>query len=358
MSLPNFPREPKNAKYEFNDHDNAIIAMAVRHKVHGYFVTQERYEEIQGQAGAFVPKKQPKLPGQNATALDYTAYNARKVTYDQEQTNLEIVTSKAIGTFDAAHIKMVGHPVTGIINKPILEILTTLRTKYTTMLPNEMKDLKDSVKNGEHTFNPEEDIDIYLNHIASIHQLAANNHNAFSESDKVEQISMEMRKLGDPHLNTWLLQQEVTNYTIASKQYDTFVAALRVVYATTRKTTSKAAGYAAQAVQQQQAMDASVTMAQLQLQLQRAQEQIAVLTAQHTANEMRERQPKAQRDNNKQRTSNHKRDNPQQTTQNRGKKNKTAKVKFYCDTCGDNTTHWSNECFSPKLDHNANKMAP
>jgi len=230
------------------------------------------------------------------------------------------------------------------------------------MLPNEMKELKDALKNGEHAYNPEEDIDIYLNHIASIHQIAASNHNAFSESDKVEQISMEMRKLGDPHLNTWLLQQEVTNSTIASKKYDTFVDALRVVYATTRKTTSKAAGYAAQAVQQQQNIEVPVTLVQLQLQLQRAQEQIAAFTAQHNANEMRESQTqghKAQRDYKRGAPSTQQPNTAQKTNApKRGKKNQASNIKFYCDTCGNNKSHWSNECYSPKQDHNANRMAP
>jgi hypothetical protein len=361
MSLPNFPTVTKNAKSEFRVYNNALIDLAKRLNVHGYVLSQDKYEEMQGVEGAFIPKKQPKLPGSQATALHYTAYNARKLLYDQEQANLASVTKSCIASLDQAHIKMVGHPTTGIINKTILEILTTLRVKYMVMLPSEMTELKNALKNGEHSFNPEDDIDIYLNHIASIHQLAASNHNAFSESDKVEQVSMEMRKLGDPHLNSWLIQHEVTHSSIKSKNFETFSAELRVMYATIRRTTSKAAGYAAQTVHQQLTTEAPVTIEQLQMQLQHAQKQIQVLIGRNEANEVRETQPpqqSAQRNNNKQGAYSNKRSNTQTNTQQSGKKNRPAKIKYYCDTCKENKSHWSNECQTRKDGHNPNNMAP
>ena len=71
--LSKFPRNPANAKGEFQDWDNAVIALATRLKIEGFVLTRAQYELARGVDGAFVPYPEPLLPGADATALQYTA---------------------------------------------------------------------------------------------------------------------------------------------------------------------------------------------------------------------------------------------------------------------------------------------
>jgi hypothetical protein len=347
--LPKFPLT-KNPKLEYIiSFRPQLLASANLMGLKGFILTQIEYENSEGQApgDVFVPRQEPADPAANATALQLTRDSIMRNLYKEEHGKYVQYTSMFIGVFDKAHLAIIGDRVHGTLNRSLLQMKTALDRKYDVFTPKEIRTLIKTLGDGSITINPDEPIEVYLQEIEAIFNAAAVSMSTISEVDKIEYVTNELKKLSIAELNLWIMSYENTHATIISKDYAVFAASLQVMYETINRDTMRSAGYTAQAKETQNQ--------ELMAQVQELTKKVQTMEKQQVARESRFQNPKGPSDGGADNSNNSKRERGH--GKNRHQKKAKGGTKF-CDTCDFNSTHWSNVCRWPKIDHDANRMAP
>ena len=326
MPIQSFPT--RNAKLEFPAWKKMVIAEATRRGLKGYVLTTTEYEKSAGQieGDIFTPLKKPNLPGEDAKSSTWTRYSILNNAYEEKQEKPLIeFTLNFVTALSPAEIAIVGGGADGTLNKSLLEMLSALSEHYEKWSPTELRHIKETISNGSIAINTEEPIDIYLNKVSNIHDVAKANLSVIPEHEKIEGVAKELRKLNIAQLNLWLMTYENATPELIDKDYEKFTKQLKTLFRTLDKDTMKSAGYfeasAAQATQQDNEAQNEV-MAQL-----------ARLEKKLDSN----------------------------INLKKGKEEKDSaepRPFFYCHSCLFQKSHWSAKCHNPKKGHDRTKNHP
>jgi hypothetical protein len=325
MPIQNFPT--RNAKLEFPAWKKMVIAEATRRGLKGYVLNTTEYENSAGQVkgDVFTPLKRPKLPGEDAKSIAWTRYSILNTAYEEKQEKPLIeFTLSFVTALSPTEIAIIGGGVEGTQNKTLMEMLNALSEHYEKWSPTELKHLKDTLFNGTIAINTDEPIDIYLNKVNNIHNVAEANMSAIPEHEKIDGISKELRKLNIAQLNLWIMTYENSTPEIADKDYDKFTKQLKTLFRTLDKDTMKSAGYDASSAQATRPN--TETQNEVMAQLARLEK---MLDANIKPN-------------------------------NEGENRESAGLKpfFYCHSCQFQKSHWSAMCRKPKKGHDKSKNHP
>ena len=243
MSLKPFPTTT-NPKKEHPQWDMEFVALATRMGLKGFVLTQKEFEASVGQkkGDAFVPRRQPRVPPQGASPSEFKLYDINDRLFLKEDNGRIELIGTLLAALDTKHLKVVGDIKTGTNNKTLLEMRTALIEKYGIWQEGEINALKASCSNGEVSLNEAEPIDVYLQAVNEIFTIAASNHSAFPEADKIMIVAKELKKLGSEDINMFLLAyKKAKNQTLASKNFEKFAVEAKIAYKTADKATMKAA---------------------------------------------------------------------------------------------------------------------
>jgi hypothetical protein len=322
MPIQSFPT--RNAKLEFPAWKKMVIAEATRRGLKGYVLTATEYEKSAGQVSGdiFTPLKKPNLPDENAKSSAWSRYSILNNAYEEKQEKPLIeFTLNFVTALSPTEIAIIGGGADGTLNKTLIEMLSALSEHYEKWSPTEIKQIKDTISNGTITLNIDEPIDIYLNKLSNIHDVAKENLSAIPEHEKIEGVAKELRKLNIAQLNLWLMTYENSTPEIADKDYEKFTKQLKTLFRTLDKDTMKSAGY-----YEASASQVTETQNDVAAQLARLEKK---LDAQISLKKDRE-----ERDGSEPRPF------------------------FYCHTCQFQKSHWSAKCRTPKKGHDRTKNHP
>jgi hypothetical protein len=232
-------------------------------------------------------------------------------------------TLNFVTALSPTEIAIIGGGVDGTLNKTLREMISALCDHYERWSPIELKQLKETLHNGTIAINTEEPIDVYLNKINIIHDVAAANMSAVPEHEKIENIAKELRKLNIPQINVWLMTYENATPEISDKDYEKFSGHLKILFRNLDKVTMKVAEYesSAQTISPQREAQPEV-MAQLARLEKRLDDK-----------------------------ANGKKDGEE-------RENAEPRPFFYCHTCQFQKSHWSAKCRTPKKGHDKSKNHP